>query len=365
MEHRYYLDGSQITAEMWTQNGVEYLLYYLYDETGSPLGMQYRTSNYASGTFDFYFFEKNLQGDVVGIYNSNGVKICTYKYDAWGSCSVSMTSGISSLDRYVANIYNPFRYRGYYYDVQTGYYYLQSRYYNPNWGRFLNADSQINTNGLVSYNMFAYCNNNPVMLVDPDGHLPFFVITAAIGAVAGAIIGGCIAASRGENVWAGIGIGAAAGGLVGLGAGAAAGALLAGSVTASTAAVATGAGTLATTVATGGVGAGAAYVANNVSQAASNFTSDISLIFNSVPSNPGVDFVPGKTGYQYGVNPNTLIPSKDLSTLDPQRIANAVKYAGDQLIRVGRTGIILDGHHRVADAIANGRAIDVFVEFFK
>ena len=365
IEHRYYLDGSQITAEMWTQNGVEYLLYYLYDETGSPLGMQYRTSNYASGTFDFYFFEKNLQGDVVGIYNSNGVKICTYKYDAWGSCSVSMTSGISSLDRYVANIYNPFRYRGYYYDVQTGYYYLQSRYYNPNWGRFLNADSQINTNGLVSYNMFAYCNNNPVMLVDPDGHLPFFVITAAIGAVAGAIIGGCIAASRGENVWAGIGIGAAAGGLVGLGAGAAAGALLAGSVTASTAAVATGAGTLATTVATGGVGAGAAYVANNVSQAASNFTSDISLIFNSVPSNPGVDFVPGKTGYQYGVNPNTLIPSKDLSTLDPQRIANAVKYAGDQLIRVGRTGIILDGHHRVADAIANGRAIDVFVEFFK
>ena len=110
MEHRYYLDGSQITAEIWTQNGVEYLLYYLYDETGSPLGMQYRTSNYASGTFDFYFFEKNLQGDIVAVYNSNGKKICTYTYDAWGNCTTTRASGITSLESQIASSYNPFRY---------------------------------------------------------------------------------------------------------------------------------------------------------------------------------------------------------------------------------------------------------------
>ena len=65
---------------------------------------------------------------------------------------------------------NPFRYRGYYYDTETGFYYLQSRYYDPATGRFLNADSHVNANGdLVGYNMYAYCSNNPVMNVDPSG----------------------------------------------------------------------------------------------------------------------------------------------------------------------------------------------------
>jgi len=83
------------------------------------------------------------------------------------------------------------------------------------------------------------------------------------------------------------------------------------------------------------------------------------------PANPGKPFEAGKTGIQHGVNPNTLIPQKDLATLNPQRMANAVKFGGDQAVRVGRTGIIQDGHHRVADAIMNGRAIDIFVEPYK
>ena len=111
--HQYYLDGSQIIAEMRTEGGVEHLLYYLCDETGSPLGMQYRTSNYASGTFDFYFFEKNLQGDIVAVYNSNGKKICTYTYDAWGNCTTTRASGITSLESQIASSYNPFRYNSY------------------------------------------------------------------------------------------------------------------------------------------------------------------------------------------------------------------------------------------------------------
>ena len=79
----------------------------------------------------------------------------------------------------------------------------------------------------------------------------------------------------------------------------------------------------------------------------------------------GKPFEAGKTGIQHGVDPNTLIPQKNLETLNPQRIANAIKFGGDQAVRVGRTGIIQDGHHRVADAIMNGRAIDIFVEPYK
>ena len=102
-------------------------MYYLYDETGAPIGMQYRTSNYASQMFDAYFFEKNVQGDIIGVYNSTEKKIGTYKYDAWGNCTFMIRSNINSLENLIVSRYNPFRYRGYYYDVETGLYYLQSR----------------------------------------------------------------------------------------------------------------------------------------------------------------------------------------------------------------------------------------------
>ena len=173
IRHDYYLNGTQIIAETWTLSGIEYLLYYLYDETGSPIGMQYRTSNYASRVFDAYFFEKNVQGDIIGVYNSTGKKIGAYTYDAWGKCSLSGANGNTILEDKVVVFYNPFRYRGYYYDYETGFYYLQSRYYNPEWGRFLNADGYVSTGtGMLGYNMFAYCNNNPVMFVDPSGICP-------------------------------------------------------------------------------------------------------------------------------------------------------------------------------------------------
>ena len=69
-------------------------------------------------------------------------------------------------------MFNPFRYRGYYYDTDTGLYYLQSRYYNPQWGRFLNADGYVSTGtGMIGFNMYAYCNNNPVMGYDPNGNM--------------------------------------------------------------------------------------------------------------------------------------------------------------------------------------------------
>lgn len=130
-----------------------------------------------------------------------------------------------------------------------------------------------------------------------------------------------------------------------------------------------GGSALVSTIAAGGLGAGATYVANNLQQASTQITNAVTTtvqkVISKTYSTPGKPFEPGKTGFQYGVNPNTLTPQKDLATLDPKRMADAIKFAGDQSIRVGRTGIILDGHHRVADAIMNGRAIDVFVEPYK
>ncbi len=105
---------------------------------------------------------------------------------------------------------------------------------------------------------------------DTTGDLPFFLITAAIGAVVGSIIGGITAAKNGESIWAGIGIGAATEGLIGAGLGAITGVMLAGSATAGVASIVSGAGILATAVSTGGAGAGLALVADNISRAVNN-----------------------------------------------------------------------------------------------
>lgn len=165
--HEYILNGTQIVKETVFVDGSEsYTLIYLYDETGSPVGFRYRTPSYDQGVFDGYFFEKNIQGDIVGIWNQNGTKVVAYTYDAWGKVTASGTDagGIGAK--------NPFRYRGYYYDTETGFYYLQTRYYNPVWGRFINADGQLNDE-LLGYNSFSYCDNNPISFIDPFGTLAY------------------------------------------------------------------------------------------------------------------------------------------------------------------------------------------------
>ena len=138
-------------------------------QTGSILS-HYRTKPDGKREYDTYYFEKNLQGDIIAIYTESGTKIGSYTYDAWGNCTVSTESGTTTIQKRIARTLNPFRYRGYYYDTDTGLYYLQSRYYNPKWGRFLNADGYVSTGtGLLGYNMYAYCDNNPVMGYDPTG----------------------------------------------------------------------------------------------------------------------------------------------------------------------------------------------------
>ena len=159
--HNYTLSGSQILTEEWGNN----LVVYLYDLDGAPIGMQYRNASYAKGSFDVYWFEKNVQGDIVAVYGETGTKLISYTYDAWGNFTTSYHNGGASTSA----IYNAFTYRGYYYDAELDMYYLQSRYYDSNIGRFINADSQINSD-LLGCNMFAYCASNPVMGFDPTGN---------------------------------------------------------------------------------------------------------------------------------------------------------------------------------------------------
>ena len=175
------MNGFCIASE---QFGTHFLVY-LYDESGAPLGLQYRNKSDAKNVFYTYYFEKNLQGDIIAIYTESGTKIGSYTYDAWGNCTVSTESGATTIQKRIVRTLNPFRYRGYYYDYDTGLYYLQSRYYVPQWGRFLNADGYVSTGtGLLGYNMYAYCSNNPVMYTDPTGEFPWLTaIAVAVTAV--------------------------------------------------------------------------------------------------------------------------------------------------------------------------------------
>jgi len=102
--------------------------------------------------------------------NGSGTLAVEYAYNAWGK-----PMGVTGSMATTLGAANPFRYRGYYYDAETGLYYLNSRYYNPNWGRFLNADSVFGkAGGLLTHNLFAYCGNDPVMASDPSGNFWYY-----------------------------------------------------------------------------------------------------------------------------------------------------------------------------------------------
>lgn len=154
-----YRDGHKIT--------------YSYDENDSIIGFSYNDTYYA--------YNKNIQGDIIGIIDATGAQIATYTYDAWGN----ITSLIDISTNNIGSI-NPMRYRGYYLDTETNYYYLQSRYYNPELCRFINADDTrfIGATGTVlSTNAFIYCENNSILNSDITGKWIHYLVGAIIGGV--------------------------------------------------------------------------------------------------------------------------------------------------------------------------------------
>ena len=151
----YYYQGERLIE---VKQGSSWL-HYNYDSVG-PVSAKYVDT--------IYYFLRNAQGDVLGIVDNWGKEVVRYRYDAWGNLLETSGNMADTLGKL-----NVLRYRGYCYDDETGLYYLKARYYNPAWGRFISADRYISTGaGMLGSNMFAYCNNNPVMLSDLGGNRP-------------------------------------------------------------------------------------------------------------------------------------------------------------------------------------------------
>ena len=204
--YNYTTLSGKVMRQTWGNKSLEFV----YDDGSQPFAMIYK---HGSET-ELYYYLVNAQGDVSAILDSGGKIAASYDYDAWGNCTV-----YDSSDAAIGDL-NPLRYRGYYYDAETGFYYLQSRYYDPAICRFINADTFATTdaNGLLSANMFAYCENNPIMRTDEDGEVSHIVIGAVVGLVISSAIELGSQLRAGESLrtvdWKSVGI-AAASGLIG------------------------------------------------------------------------------------------------------------------------------------------------------
>ncbi len=170
---KFYLNGTQILRQEDDENKIDFLY-----GTNGILGFNLDGVN--------YLYKKNNQGDILGIVNENGIEIGKYVYDAWGKHKCLILTNNGEYAKYgektiytneekeynkVINL-NPIRYRGYYYDTETKLYYLNSRYYDPEIGRFINADdlSCVNKNEINGLNLYAYCVNNPINNIDKNGY---------------------------------------------------------------------------------------------------------------------------------------------------------------------------------------------------
>ena len=181
---KYFYAGDQLTFVNRSSNK----LHFVYDSIG-PVTVTYNST--------VYYYLRNAQGDITGITDNTGAGVVYYFYDAWGNPTSVSGSMANTMGKY-----NPFRYRGYVYDEETGLYYLNSRYYDPELCRFISADSMAVPTispGSASWdkNLYAYCDNNPVNRKDGEGEIwHAILIGATIGAVtglAGQLLSDCIA----------------------------------------------------------------------------------------------------------------------------------------------------------------------------
>ena len=154
-------------------NGLEYI----YDHSG-VFGVTYGGETYV--------YRKDAQRNVIALMNASGAVVARYLYDAWGTCVVVNNDGAEIADaNHIGNL-NPFRYRGYYYDVETKLYYLKTRYYDPEVGRFMTIDGieYLDPETINGLNLYAYCGNNPVMRVDENGNAWWHWLLGAVAVVA-------------------------------------------------------------------------------------------------------------------------------------------------------------------------------------
>lgn len=155
----YTLNGKNIVHMTQDSND----LHFFYDAQGRPAMVRFNGID--------YFYVYNLQGDVVAMIDMNGAHVVVYNYDAWGKPIGKTGALVDTL-----GLINPFRYRGYVYDEETGLYYMRNRYYNPEWNRFVNSDMQVSVGGSgASLNTFAYCVNHPILYSDHAGNKPGFI----------------------------------------------------------------------------------------------------------------------------------------------------------------------------------------------
>ena len=182
-ETKYYYNGSTLSGLVRTTTGstgtTKTTVQFVYDAEGKPFLLR------LNGKTDYFYLYNGL-GDVVGLIDSSNKVVVRYQYNSWGKVTSSEdTSGVS-----LATL-NPFRYRKYVYDPETGLYCLGSRYYDPEVGRFVNADDPgtifAKPQELYNKNLYAYCDNNPVIREDIQGYFP---IPCIVGAVVGAVVSG-------------------------------------------------------------------------------------------------------------------------------------------------------------------------------
>ena len=212
--HEYLTQSGKVVRETITTSMDTTTLDFFYDESGRPFAFNYTPEGSTPNT---YYYILNLQGDVVQIIDEGGVPQAEYVYSPWGE--------IISAEGDLAEI-NPLRYRGYYYDSETGFYYLQSRYYDPENHRFINADVYTSTDSsdAIACNMFAYCRNNPVIAADENGEWLNIVVGAIVGAVVNTVSAVIQQKPIDEIIVSGV-CGAVSGGLTAMGFGAAVGAV--------------------------------------------------------------------------------------------------------------------------------------------
>ena len=172
------------------RTGSEKSLWYRYDSSGNVIALTYES--------EIYMYLRNAQNDIIGLLDKDGKVVVRYTYDSWGQ--VVKIEG-TLKDKVRAR--NPFRYKGYYYDVETGLYYCRSRYYDPAIRRFISADdTQVlrdNLDMLGEKNLYAYCDDNPITRVDGDGQCWNIVVGAVIGAAMNVLAGGVAAAVTGQE----------------------------------------------------------------------------------------------------------------------------------------------------------------------